>query len=919
MDSRIYREISSEPAGKFFARYNNSYKIPPLSMTLAAGTHLGRYEIRSKIGAGGMGEVYQGRDTQLGRDVAVKVLPTTVSAEAERLRRFEQEACAASALNHPNILIVHDIGAHDGITYVVSELLEGETLRKRIAGTPLAQRRAIDYALQIASGLAAAHEKGIIHRDLKPENIFITNDGRVKILDFGLAKLTQLDGNQSQTDVPTRRVDTDPGVVMGTVGYMSPEQVKGRPVDQRSDIFSFGAILYEMLSGRRAFHGESAAETMSAILREDPPDLSETNHNVSPALERLVQHCLEKNPEERFHSARDLAFALESLSGSAATQTSPMSAIGPPRMKRRELIVCIVAAVAVLTAVVFAIAYFRRAPAVVRSFRSFILPPEKSSFDFNARVGSGIAVSPDGRHLAFVAAVEGKQLLWIQSLGTASVQALGGTEGAMFPFWSADNRFVGFFAEQKLKKIDIAGGPPITLCDAPDGRGGTWNRDGVIVFAPTSTGVLYRMSASGGASTPVTKLDEARVETSHRWPFFLPDGEHFLYFGGGGVGVAIGDRAAILIGSLTKQDSKVIVSANSNAAYAQGYLLFLRERTLMAQGFDLKRLETTGDAFPIGEQVQTGRVLGTGIFSVSDEGVLVYQSGPGESGSELIWFDRTNKPVGKLGDLGPYNSLSLSPDGKSASVSVSDQAGGNNIWLYEVARGLKTPFTFGPAQTRAQVWSPDGGTIFFMSNRKGHFDLYRKASSGAGSEELLVESDVDKTPTSISADGRFLLYSTRDPKTNGDVWVLPLDGGQKPFAFLQGEFNETNAQFSPDGRWVAYQSDESRRLEIYVTPFPGPSGKRQISTTGGRITKWRGKEIFYLTLDNKLMVSEVKVYGDTLEIGGTRPLFEIRPGGPGNIYDVSADGQRFLVNMAAEQQITVPLTLVLNWTADLKK
>jgi serine/threonine protein kinase/Tol biopolymer transport system component len=887
-------------------------------MRFNPGTRLGRYEIRSKLGAGGMGEVYQGRDTQLGRDVAVKVLPTTVSTDPDRLRRFEQEARAASALNHPNILIVHDIGAHDGTTYVVSELLEGETLRKRIAGTPLAQRRVIDYAVQIANGLAAAHAKGIIHRDLKPDNVFVTNDGRVKILDFGLAKLTQLDGDQAaQTDIPTRRVDTDPGVVMGTVGYMSPEQLKGGPLDQRSDIFSFGAILYEMLSGRRAFHGESAAETMSAILREDPPELSETN--VSPALERLVNHCLEKNREERFHSSRDVAFALESLSGSvpASTHQAAIPARASRAIKRSELIAWTVAALALVITVVVSIAYFRRPAAEVHAVRSFILPPEKSSFDFSARLGSTIALSPDGRRVAFVAAVEGKQLLWIRSLDVLSVQSLAGTEGAIFPFWSKDSRFVGFFAEQKLKKIDVAGGPPITLCDAPDARGGTWNRDGVIVFAPTSTGVLHRVPASGGTSTPITKLDETAVETSHRWPFFLPDGDHFLYLGGGGL--TIGEGAVISVGSLRNNDRKMLMSADSNAAYAQGYLLFLRERTLMAQAFDAKRLETTDDAFPIAEQVQSGRVPGTGIFSVSDDGVLAYQSGPGQSGSQLTWFGRTNKPIGNLGDPAPYNSFCLSPDAKSVTVSVSNQAGISNVWLYEVARGVKTPFTFGPAQTRAQVWSPDGDTIVFASNRTGHFDLYRKASSGAGSEQLLIESNLSKIPTGFSPDGRFLLYNVTDPKTKVDVWVLPLDGSREPFPFLQGDFNENNAQFSPDGRWIAYQSNESNRYEIYVTPFPGASGKRQISTSGGRLPEWRRNEIFYLSLDNKLMVSEVTAQGDTLEVGAAHPLFEIRPGGPGNIYDVTADGQRFLINTAVEQQITLPITLVLNWTTDLKK
>src|SRR5215510_2432620 len=462
-------------------------------MSLSPGTKLGRYEIRSPIGAGGMGEVYLARDLEIGRDVAVKVLPSTFSTDKDRLHRFQQEACAAGALNHPNILSIYDVGKHDSSPYVVSELLEGETLRKRISGTPLGQRRAIDYALQIANGLAAAHEKGIVHRDLKPDNIFVTNDGRVKILDFGLAKLTQLDGSQSQTDVPTRRVDTDPGVVMGTVGYMSPEQLKGRPVDQRSDIFSFGAILYEMLSGRRAFHGESAAEAVSAILKEDPPELSDTNKSVSPGLERLVHHCLEKNPAARFHSARDVAFALESLSGSGPTSThAALPAIGWRQMKRRELTAWIAAMLALLTTVVLAIAYSRRAPVEVRTVRSFILPPDKSSFDFSVRLGSSIAVSPDGHRLAFVAAVEGKQLLWIQSLDALSVQSLAGTDGAIFPFWSSDSRFLGFFADQKLKKIDVSGGPPITLGHAPDPRGGTWNSDGVIVFAPGAAGVLHR-------------------------------------------------------------------------------------------------------------------------------------------------------------------------------------------------------------------------------------------------------------------------------------------------------------------------------------------------------------------------------------------------------------------------------------------
>jgi eukaryotic-like serine/threonine-protein kinase len=486
-------------------------------MSLLPGTKLGRYEIRSKIGEGGMGEVYRARDTELGRDVAVKVLPSSFSTDTDRLQRFRQEACAASALNHPNILIVHDIGAHDDSPYVVSELLEGETLRRRIAGTPLGQRRAIDYALQIANGLAAAHEKGIVHRDLKPDNIFVTNDGRVKILDFGLAKLTQLDGNQPQTDIPTRRVDTDPGVVLGTVGYMSPEQLKGRAVDQRADIFSFGAILYEMLSGRRAFHGESAAETMSAILKEEPPDLSETNKSVSPALERLVNHCLEKNPAARFHSARDLAFALEALNGGSATSSETVAIpIKSAPIQKHLILPWLVAAAFILTALIFAVLYFRKpSEPIAPVTRFFIYPPEKTN------LSGAVAVSPDGKRVALPVNSQGRIRLWVQALDSLSAQPLGGTEDATFPFWSPDSRFIGFFAIGKLKKIDLTSGTVQTVCDASDGRGGAWNRDGIIIFSARPPAILYRVSAAGGTPTPLTTLDAQHKETAHSLPQFL--------------------------------------------------------------------------------------------------------------------------------------------------------------------------------------------------------------------------------------------------------------------------------------------------------------------------------------------------------------------------------------------------------------
>src|SRR5262245_22905121 len=737
---------------------------------IAGATRLGPYEIIASIGAGGMGEVYHARDTRLGRDVAIKVLPASFSDDPERLHRFQQEACAAGALNHPNILSIYDTGAHDGSPYVVSELLEGQTLRQRTSGTTLPQRKAIDYALQIVHGLAAAHERGIVHRDLKPDNLFITNDGRVKILDFGLAKLTgAADGNLSQTSVPTRRVDTDPGKVMGTVGYMSPEQVKGRAVDHRSDIFSFGAILYEMLSGRRAFHGESAAETMSAILKEDPSELSETNHQVSPALERLVNHCLEKNPESRFHSASDLAFALEALSGatSNSTQTMTMPSLASRRWTRRELILASVAAGATVAAIGLAIALgissFRRTPADTRILRAAINPPEKTGF-------GSFAISPDGLRLAFVALeTSGKSLLWIRSLDAYTAQPLSGTEEAAFPFWSPDSRYIGFFAGGKLKRIEATGGPVRTLCTAAVPRGGSWNSDGVIIFEPTPNDPLYRVSAEGGEATPLTTLNTSRHEASHRWPYFLPDGRHFIYSEYGGP-----QSQGIYVSSIDSKESRRLIDARESIAqYAEpGYLLFRRETTLVAQPFDAKKLQLSGERIPIAEQVGFEATTLQTYFSVSQTGVLVFSTG-GAGKTQLTWVDRSGKEAGLIGPPGNYIRPLLSPDGKRIAVDGPDAQGNRDISLIDL-NGNLTRFTFDPGTDLFPVWSPDGNHIVFSSDQDGPRNLYQKNATGAGKEELLLKTDTNKIPMDWSADGKYILFTVNDPKTKIDLWVLPL-------------------------------------------------------------------------------------------------------------------------------------------------
>ncbi|HEV2762406.1 MAG TPA: protein kinase, partial [Pyrinomonadaceae bacterium] len=590
-------------------------------MALSPDTRLGRYEIRSLLGEGGMGEVYLARDPKIGRDVAVKVLPARFSADAERLARFEQEACAAGALNHPNVLAVHDVGQHDGAPFVVSELLEGETLREKLRGAPLSQRKAVEYASQIARGLAAAHERGIVHRDLKPENIFITSDGRAKILDFGLAKLTHGDGRQSQTEIPTRRVDTDAGAVMGTVGYMAPEQVRGKKVDHRADIFSFGAVLYEMLAGHRAFRGESAADTLSAILKEDPPDLSESNSAVSPALERLVLRCLEKNPAERFHSASDLAFALEALSGANAVSGEQATAThGPARrgVRRRELIAWGVAGAALLAAALSLVLPSLRPtpqedPAAAARF--LLAPPGKGE------VAGAPVISPDGRRVVLVVRdVAGRQSLWLRPLDALDAQQLAGTEGAVSPFWSPDGRSIGFIAAGKLKKLDLSGGPAQTLSDAIS-VGGAWNRDGVIVFARSPTEGLYRIPAAGGTPEPLTTLDKSRNEYTHAWPHFLPDGRHFLYV----AGASPREQSAIFLGSLDSKQTRLLLNVESSVAYAPpGYLLYALEGTLVARPFDADRLELTGEAVPVVKQIGFTTGTARAHFAVSETGTLLY-------------------------------------------------------------------------------------------------------------------------------------------------------------------------------------------------------------------------------------------------------------------------------------------------------
>ncbi len=891
-------------------------------MALSTGKRLGPYEVLSPAGAGGMGEVYRARDTRLDRTVAIKVLPAHLAENPDLKQRFEREARAVSSLNHPNICLLFDIGHQDGIDFLVMEYLEGETLAARLEKGALPPDQMLRSAVQIADALDKAHRQGVIHRDLKPGNIMLTKSG-VKLLDFGLAKALPTAGIGDFSQSPTQsRPLTAEGTIVGTFQYMAPEQLEGKEVDARTDIFTFGAVLYEMATGRKAFEGKSQASLIAAIVSSDPPPISTLQPMIPQiaGLDRVVRTCLAKDPDERWQTAHDVMLELKWIAeaGSQAGVPAPLVA----RRKSRERFAWVTAAILAALTVTLGVAYFRIASTETRAVRSYILPPEKSGFA-TIRPGAGpVVVSPDGRRIVFSAQAGGKYQLWVRALDSLTAQPLSGTENGIFPFWSADSRYIGFFAGGSLKKIDATGGPPISLCSVSQGRGGTWNREDVIIFAPHATGGLFRVSASGGAATPLTKPDTSKRESSHRWPSFLPDGRHFLYLVQGSTGE--GRTYNIYVSSLDGKENTLVLRAGSNAVYASGHLLFVRESSLMAQPFDVKRQQVRGDAVPIAEQVQFDGTVVRGTFSASENGVLAYQSGGTlGGGSQFLWFTREGKQIGSVGEPAVQFSVRLSPDGQRLATEILDPKGANaDIWIYELKRGLRTRLTFDPAVDRIPIWAPDGSRVVFASGRKGSFDLYGKAASGAGSDELLLESNLIKSPTDWSRDGRFITYtSAGDPKTKADIWVLPLFADRKPFVFLQTEFNESGGQFSPDGRWMAYTSDESGRDEVYVAPFPGPGGKWQVSTAGGTRSKWRrdGKELFYLAADNKLMAAEVKTKGTSFEVGNVRPLFETHAPPVGPVYDVSTDGRRFLVNTVASQQASSPITLVTNWTADLKK
>jgi serine/threonine protein kinase len=896
------------------------------------GQIISHYTILEKLGEGGMGVVYKAQDTTLDRVVALKFLPPHLAASAQDKARFFQEAKAASALNHPNVCTIHAIEEHEGQLFIAMEFVDGKTLREK-KGT-VNFKQAIDIGIQIADGLAAAHEKGIVHRDIKPENIMIRKDGIAQIMDFGLAKL-RASGSQI-----TRL--TKEGSTVGTAGYMSPEQVQGQETDHRSDIFSYGVLLYELLAGELPFKGVHETALAYEIVNVDPAPMSSVKPEIDPNLDVIVLECLEKDPRERTQSiaqtsldlkryrrdssrqkmsritaARPVQQPIHSQQDANSTIAESIHGNRPVRSVGMKWLPWGIALLCLLGFAGLSFIHFREALPEVPSINASITPPPR--YSFNNSIGGHMALSPDGSMLAFVAADSaGNTSLWVRQLNSSSASQLAETNGAQFPFWSPDNRFIGFFTSGKLKKVLASGAPPITICDAPNGRGGTWNQEGVILFAPNFDRVsIYRVSASGGASAAVTHLDSARNETNHRWPHFLPDGKHFVYTTQGAqrTGEYTG---AMYVANLDGSMNKLLIKASSNMAYYSGYLLYIRQTSVVAQPFDLGKMELFGDATPVIDKVEFSGDKSRGVFSISNNGILTYQ-GPGNNAGLLSLYDHTGNRVGDLGGLTISNGARFSPDGTKVALDAPDpESGFSDIWQYDILRKISTRVTFEPSSEWNPIWSPDGKKLVYSSDKRGSGDLFMKNADGTDAEELLLKTTFSNSPMDWSSDGKYIIDQTISESTGVDLSVLPLDGKRVPVSFANTKFTETNARISPEGHWLAYESDESGKSEVYVRPFPSGAGKWQVSNNGGSYPIWSGdgRQIFYNQSGGILMAVDVKMAGTAFSSGTPKMLFEIPRAG---ILDVSKDGKLYLAGAVTGALAYQPITLVTNWDKDLKK
>ncbi len=888
-------------------------------MMLAAGARLGPYQIEARIGAGGMGEVYRARDTRLNRTVAIKILAKGAAETPKVRQRFEREARAVSSLNHPHICALYDVGEQDGIEYLVMEYLEGETLAARIEKGPLPSADLLRYASQIADALDKAHRKGMVHRDLKPGNVMLTKTG-AKLLDFGLAKGGEiLQGDMGSSPTLSRSL-TAQGTIVGTMQYMSPEQLEGKRVDARSDIFSFGGVLYEMATGKKAFEAQSQASLMAAILKEESRPMRDLQPMTPLLLERVVKTCLAKDPDERPQSAHDLKLDLDWIRESSGN--SEVVKLGVEKSPARRRVADILMATGVSALVVasgFLILLRPKQPPAERL--EFAIPLQKEA--------SHLALSADGRMLAFVSPNEssGTNMLTVQRIGSSGGAVLAGTEGASYPFWSPDNAYVAFFADGKLRKVAASGGVPQVIASATYGRGGTWGRGGVIVYAPETSAWLWKVNADGSNAAPLTdKIFDKTKEATHRWPIFLPDGDHFLFFAGTFTKASDDRISGIYLSSLSGKEKRLLLLAHSNPGYANGYLFHVDEkRSLRATPMDVSKGTTTGETQVVADQVGFQPSTYWGAFSVAENGTIVYNPNVGAAFSVLTWYDRAGKELGTVGDAGVLANPTLSPDNSRVTVDISDAKANNvNIWLSDLKHGTSSRFTFGLEDVTG-VWSRDGTLVAYRSELATSVHIYSKQAQGLLPAKSIFEATLDDVvPNSWSIDDKEVLC-TFQPSTGGsDLVLFPASGG-KTVPFLATKADETNGQISPDGKWVAYASNESGDWEIYVTTFPAASGKWQVSRGGGIEPRWRGdgKEIFYIAAKTTFTAVPVDTEG-TFSTGNSTPLFHSQLRAQVSStdlfnYDVSKDGQRFLVNRYARPQQVAPLGVVLNATTGMRK
>jgi eukaryotic-like serine/threonine-protein kinase len=891
-------------------------------MAILPGTRLGSYEILSAIGAGGMGEVYQAHDTKLGRDIAIKVLPEAFAHDADRLVRFQREAKMLAALNHPNIATIHGLEQSGGTSYLVMELVSGETLADRVKrDAKIPVEEALTIAKQIAEALEAAHEKGIIHRDLKPANVKLTPEGKVKVLDFGLAKAFAGDAaSDDLSNSPTlSAAATMQGVILGTAVYMSPEQARGKACDKRTDIWAFGCVLYELLTGRQAFHGETTTEILAAVLRGEP-DWGALPEPTPSTIRALLRRCLQKDVNKRARDAGDARIEIDEALAAPVTAELSTAALtkGIRTFGRGEVILSVGALVLVAVVTGLAVWNLKPSPAPQPVTRTVInLPPGQQLAGLDS--GPAVALSPDGTQLAYVARQGGTQQIYLRALDSLEAKPISDTEGAINPFFSPDGKWVGFFAGGTLKKVSVSGGAALALGDAANPRGASWGSHGMIAFEVQNSTVLQQVPDAGGTPQPLTHFQKGEV--SHRWPEFLPDGKAVLFSAGPNALIFTNAQAAVQ--SLGTGEHRNLVQGGMNPRYSpSGHLVYAQGGSLMAVPFDPQRLAVTGTAVPVVEGVLESAVTGAAQYGISATGSLVYVPGGVQATQlRLMWVSRNGAEQPLAAPVRAYQFPRLSPDGRRVAVSIGEQE--VQVWLYDLSRETLTRLTFEGNTNTGPSWTPDGKRIAFGSSKEGPFNIFWQLADGSGGLERLTTSEFTHAPMSWSPDGQLLAFIEVNPTTQRDIWVLRM-GDRKAQPFLRTRFDETSARFSPDGHWLAYVSSESGRFEIYVQPYPGPGGKWQISTEGGMDPVWNpnGRELFYRSRDKMMAVDIATQPG--FVAGTPRMLFEERyEPAPVPIpnYDVSPDGQRFLMLKPSEQAEAAPtqINVVLNWFEELKR